>query len=121
MPKVRFSEIAVHQSEGASSSHGDIFGWKVTRWAGEPGYWLMTSGQGDPGFAGDAAPPASPMETTTTAGGGPTIDKLVATIISNGGEVVVPKVAVPGRGWLAYCQDSEGTVFGIVQADHSAN
>jgi uncharacterized protein len=28
---------------------------------------------------------------------------------------VVPKMAVPGTGWLAYCTDPEGNTFGILQ------
>jgi uncharacterized protein len=29
-------------------------------------------------------------------------------------------MAIPGVGWLAYCADSEGNGFGIMQADESA-
>jgi predicted enzyme related to lactoylglutathione lyase len=29
--------------------------------------------------------------------------------------VVVPKMAVPGVGYLAYCQDTEGITFGIIE------
>jgi hypothetical protein len=27
---------------------------------------------------------------------------------------------VPGVGWLAYCKDTEGNIFGMMQADKSA-
>jgi predicted enzyme related to lactoylglutathione lyase len=29
-------------------------------------------------------------------------------------------MAVAGVGWLAYCRDTEGCVFGVLQADASA-
>jgi predicted enzyme related to lactoylglutathione lyase len=29
-------------------------------------------------------------------------------------------MAIPGVGWLAYCADSEGNTFGIMQADERA-
>jgi predicted enzyme related to lactoylglutathione lyase len=29
-------------------------------------------------------------------------------------------MAIPGVGYLAYCQDTEGNTFGIMQADPSA-
>ena len=29
-------------------------------------------------------------------------------------------MAVPGVGWLAYAKDTEGNIFGLMQADPSA-
>jgi hypothetical protein len=29
-------------------------------------------------------------------------------------------MAIPGVGWLAYCRDTEGTVFGTMEPDDSA-
>ncbi len=34
-----------------------------------------------------------------------------------GGQVALPKMAVPGLGWLAYGKDTEGNIFGFMQAD----
>jgi predicted enzyme related to lactoylglutathione lyase len=33
---------------------------------------------------------------------------------------VLPKMAVPGVGWMAYCKDPEGHIFGIMQPDAAA-
>ena len=38
-----------------------------------------------------------------------------------GGRVAVPKMAIPGMGWLAYCTDTEGNTFGVMQADEKAS
>ena len=38
----------------------------------------------------------------------------------NGGKVAVPRMPIPGMGWLAYCIDTEGHVFGMMQPDTSA-
>jgi uncharacterized protein len=51
----------------------------------------------------------------------PSVDEFAAKIAQNGGRVVMPKRAVPGVGWMAYCQDTEGNVFGIMQTDSSAH
>jgi len=32
----------------------------------------------------------------------------------------MPKDAIPGVGWFAYCKDTEGNMFGIMEADESA-
>ncbi|HEY3840604.1 MAG TPA: hypothetical protein VGL72_28725 [Bryobacteraceae bacterium] len=33
---------------------------------------------------------------------------------------VIPKMPVPGVGWLAYCQDPDENMFGMMQNDPSA-
>jgi predicted enzyme related to lactoylglutathione lyase len=37
-----------------------------------------------------------------------------------GGEVVRPKLPIPGIGWHAYCTDTESNRFGLMQPDTSA-
>jgi uncharacterized protein len=37
-----------------------------------------------------------------------------------GGKVVVPKMAVPGMGYLAICLDTENNNFGIWEYNESA-
>ena len=34
--------------------------------------------------------------------------------------LALPKMAVPGVGWLAYVKDTEGNLFGLMQADPGA-
>jgi predicted enzyme related to lactoylglutathione lyase len=29
-------------------------------------------------------------------------------------------MAIPGVGWLAYCKDTEGNIFGMMQSDKNA-
>jgi hypothetical protein len=45
---------------------------------------------------------------------------LLNRAVALGGVVALPKMAVPGFGWLAYCKDSESNVFGMMQLDPSA-
>jgi predicted enzyme related to lactoylglutathione lyase len=42
----------------------------------------------------------------------PWVDDYIAKVIELGGKLVVPKMPIPGVGYLAYCQDTEGNVFG---------
>ena len=48
------------------------------------------------------------------------IEAAIANVRAQGGTEALPKMAVPGIGWLAYFKDAEGNIFGILQADHSA-
>jgi hypothetical protein len=50
----------------------------------------------------------------------PDVDRYTKKIESEGGKVVVPKMSIPGVGWLAYCTDTEGNIFGIMAPDPGA-
>jgi predicted enzyme related to lactoylglutathione lyase len=36
-------------------------------------------------------------------------------VADNQGQIVQPKQEIPGVGWLAYCQDTESNIFGVLQ------
>jgi predicted enzyme related to lactoylglutathione lyase len=42
------------------------------------------------------------------------------TALDNGAQIALPKMAIPGVGWLVYCKDTEGNIFGMMQNDPSA-
>ena len=50
----------------------------------------------------------------------PSVDDYVDRVVGAGGIVALPKMAVPGVGWLAYCKDTEGNIFGFMQSDETA-
>ena len=50
----------------------------------------------------------------------PSVDDYDTKITANGGTNALPKMAMPGVGWLAYCKDTEGNIFGIMQNDPQA-
>ena len=37
--------------------------------------------------------------------------------LAAGGTVAVPKMAIKGVGWLAYCKDPEGNIFGLMPSN----
>lgn len=41
-------------------------------------------------------------------------------VSEKGGELIIPKMAIPGIGWFAQCTDTEGNVFGIIEMDKKA-
>lgn len=48
------------------------------------------------------------------------IDASVERGKAAGGSIALPKLPVPGIGWLAYLKDPDGNIFGMMQADTSA-
>lgn len=48
------------------------------------------------------------------------VDLLAREVVQAGGAIAEPKSAVPGIGWLVYCTDPEGNLFGLLESDPSA-
>jgi len=48
------------------------------------------------------------------------LDAMVLKAVAAGGTVAVPKMPIPTMGWLAYCKDTEGNLFGMMQMDAKA-
>jgi uncharacterized protein len=48
------------------------------------------------------------------------LDEAIKKIEQRGGKICVPKMAIPKMGWLAYAQDTQGNVFGIMEPDTNA-
>lgn len=121
-------EIQAEDPARAQAFYGQLFGWTFTKW-GEHEYWLIRTGEGQPGIDGgllkrmggplDRQTPHPVVAFVCTMGVDDT-DAYVARATSLGGEVAVPKTAVQGVGWLAYVKDTEGNIFGLMQEDANA-
>ena len=48
------------------------------------------------------------------------VDEVSRRVLEEGGKIVVPKTPVPVVGWLVYCKDTEGNIFGMMQNDPMA-
>jgi predicted enzyme related to lactoylglutathione lyase len=84
-------------------------------------YWLLMTGEeGEPGIDGAVGLRQDTPGATVVTVDVPSVDEYVAKVVENGGTVTVPKMSIPGVGWLAYCKDTEGNTFGLMQADMGA-
>ena len=102
-----------------------MFGWSFRSW-GDEAYRLVLTGEG-PGIDGGmvrrrGAPPVGgePLGSWVCTVDVEDVDAYVARAQALSGQVAVPKMAVPGVGWLAYVQDTEGNILGLMQADAAA-
>ena len=48
------------------------------------------------------------------------LDKTSELILQNGGQIVLPKFAVPGKCWQGYFIDPDNNTFGIFEVDENA-
>ena len=120
MSRVIHFELSADNPERAARFYTKVFGWKIEKWAGPTDYWLVTTGpDSEPGINGAIMQRADPKATTVNTIGVASVDEFCAKIVKSGGKVLQPKMPIPGVGYYAYCQDTEGNAFSLMQPDMS--
>jgi uncharacterized protein len=121
MSRVIHFEIPADDLERAANFYRKAFGWKIEKWPGPMEYWMVATGtDGTPGINGGLMRKQAPTVATTNTIGVDSVDAAVTAVQNAGGKLVVPKAPIPTIGYFAYCQDPEGSLFGVMQADTNA-
>ena len=128
MPRVIHFEIHAEDPERAVKFYTDLFGWQFTKWGGPMEYWMIVTGpDGKPGINGGLLRRYGPGPAEGQAVNSyvctcdvPAIDEAIVKVVALGGHIALPKMPVPGVGWLAYAKDTECNIFGMMQADTAA-
>lgn len=129
MSSIIHFEIHADAPERAMSFYAAVFGWTFAKWEGPLQYWLITAGSG--GAEGLASGGLFLRQGSRPAEGAAVnafvctvrvedVDGTVEKVLAAGGSRATPKMSIPGVGWLAYCKDTEGNIFGVMQSDGSA-
>ena len=119
MSRVIHFEIPVDDANRASKFYTSVFGWKIEK-SPMMDYWLVTTGpDAEPGING-ALNTRENLKVTTNTVSVNSVDAALTKVTKAGGKGLTPKMPIPGVGWFAYCQDTEGNTFGIMQADLKA-
>ncbi len=101
MSRVIHFEIPAVDPDRAAKFYQKVFAWKFDKWAGPMEY-------------------NTNVKTTTNTVGVESVDAAIKAATDAGGKLVMPKTPIPGVGYFAYCEDTEGNLFGVMQADKSA-
>lgn len=64
-------------------------------------------------MTGAAGPPNGAVDVAD-------VEATVARAVELGGVVAVPKMPIPGVGWLAYVKDADGNLLGLMQPQVAA-
>lgn len=126
MPRVVHFEIHAGDPERAVNFYQKLFGWSFQKWEGPMEYWVVTTGPDDqPGINGGLMRRQSEIDGQAVIAYVCTVDvsdvdASLKTALDNGATVALPKMPIPGVGWLVYCKDTEGNIFGMMQNDPSA-
>jgi uncharacterized protein len=122
MARVVHFEIPADDPARAKKFYETVFGWKIEKWDGPEDYWLaMTGEEGQPGINGAITGRAEPTTVVVNTMDVASVDDAIAQVVANGGSVLMPKMPIPGVGYLAYFRDTEGNAFGMMQNDPNAH
>jgi predicted enzyme related to lactoylglutathione lyase len=119
MGRVIHFEIPSGNPEKSVEFYRKVFGWKIESWGGQP-YWLVSTGErGTPGIDG-AIMPNTTYKTTVNTVDVPSVEDAVKKVVAAGGRKLTDTMPIPSIGYLAYCEDTDGVVFGVLQPDQAA-
>lgn len=135
MNRIVHFEIQAGDPERAAMFYREVFGWEIKEWVipgvqmkDENRYWLVTTGpETEPGInggilfrRGPAPAEGQSVNAYVCTMSVANLDESLDKAIKSGGSIALPRMAVKGVGWLAYCIDTEGNIFGMMQEDKNA-
>lgn len=124
-------EIHAGDMERAEKFYSTVFGWKFVKWDGpvpytliytDPEYTDMNNPSPKPGVngglverKGPAPEDGQPMNGWAMTMEVENLDAILEKVLAGGGKMALEKMEMPGVGWMAYCKDTEGNIFGLLQ------
>lgn len=108
-------EILSEEPEKTAAFYEAVFDWKVARWEGPQGYWMLTTGQ--PGTAGiDGGIMHRHMDQAViNTIEVPSLEAAIHRVEEAKGMKVHGPHSIPGVGTHVYCSDPTGILFGLLE------
>ena len=108
-------EFPADDTDRAQAFYKGLFGWDFEGYEAVPGYFLFNTGSidsagGAVGQRGTATGEKLRIYVTVDS-----IDAALAKVPGLGGKVTMPKTEIPGQGWYAVVDDSEGSEVGLYE------
>lgn len=121
---IAYFEIQASKPERLVSFYKNIFGWEFTRDNNIliEYYRIKTEGMNGAILKRPTAVPSLMQGTNafTCSVKVSNFDEIEKLIMANGGQVAMPKFAVPGQCWQGYFIDPDNNVFGIFEVSADA-
>ena len=122
-----YFDFTVRNLDEARQFFERVFGWRFERFPMPYTYYRIQAEspdeQGIDGGIGE-------IKDTQISGGKPlsqvtiqvpNLDEVIQKVKESGGNIIEPKMAIPGIGWYATCAEPGGLIFGMIQADPNAH
>ena len=113
-------DVYADDVDRAIAFYQTVFGWSIEKVEGMD-YWLITTGEGEPGINGGLSKRESPTQGIipqfgfTCTVGVEDVQAAFAAAVGAGGSELHQPGPVPGVGYLAYVRDTEGNHLGLMQ------
>ena len=114
-------EIPADNVERSKKFYGSLFGWTFARLpAAVSDYWHIDTGGKDATPDGAIMPRMHPEQSITNYVSVPSVRDAVTKVEKLGGRLCKSKTAVPGMGYFAICEDTEGNSFALWEMNERA-
>ncbi|MGH2667053.1 VOC family protein [Flavobacterium sp.] len=113
-------EIPCDNPEKTMDFFKEVFGWNFQQFGTEDYWSVITGDDASPGINGGLMKKKDPRQPVVNSIEVLNLEKAITAIEKGGGKIVVPKMAIPTVGWLAYFTDPDGNIHGIFQNDSTA-
>ncbi len=124
MNVVGYFEIQSSVPEREIKFYQSVFGWKFIKEEFVPIEYYRIETNGINGGLLKRPAPTPPSGTGTNAYvcsvQVENFDMTAELILKNGGQVALPKFAIPGRCWQGYFIDEDNNTFGVFEVDEKA-
>lgn len=117
---IQHFEVPADDVDRAKSFYSGLFGWEIEappNFEGE--YWFIKTPEGGPD--GGMMKRQMPEQRTIAYVTVDSVEDSSAKASELGGQVIMPKGAVPGMGYFSVILDTEGNPLGLWQSDESAS
>jgi uncharacterized protein len=123
--KPTYFDLTVQDVAQARAFFEKVLGWRFEKFNMPYEYLRIQAGpDAEPGIDGGIgavkdAPLSEGKPMTQVTIPVANLEVVLDLVIGAGGNVVEPKVPIPGVGWYATCAEPGGLKFGLIQADPS--
>jgi uncharacterized protein len=115
-------EIPADNVEKMKKFYSELFGWKIERLLGPTDYWSVLTVPIDdkgmptnPGVNGGMMKRQMKDQKPVNYISVESVDGYSKKVVALGGQIVVPKMEIPGMGWWAMALDPEGNQIGLFE------
>mgnify|MGYP003977954051 CR=1 FL=1 len=122
MARVAHFEICADDVERAVSFYQHVFGWEIRKWEGPHDYWIVITGEDSeqPGINGGILDRRDSFAGSVNLVDVATLDNALLRVVEADGVIIHSRSTIAGVGYVAYCRDSEGNPFGLIERDELA-
>ena len=123
MPRVVHFDIKADEPESLKTFYEKVFQWRFDKWddpSGQIEYYLVKTGEDEPGIDGGLAKRMDPEDQLDVTIGVINIDQYIKKIEDNGGTITSSKMAIPGVGWILNFTDPQGNKYVLMEDDPNA-